>query len=164
MAAKKRKPGFDVPSGTSDAEWVYRSDTASGDAAPEPLAATPLVETPPEPPAHHAPERTYASLPGAAPTEGLKGTGMEGNNAPSAQAPGAMLVNGAKVLGEVAIVPGASLMVDGDMRSGIVRAAGGVLSMALLGPVFGKLAWLALGADSYSRSVSGKTIVDQFKR
>lgn len=78
--------------------------------------------------------------------------------------PGGLLVNGVKVLGEVAVVPGASLIVDGEVKSGIVHAAGGLLGLAVLGPVLGPLTWLAMGADSYSRSVSGKTIVDQFKK
>lgn len=78
--------------------------------------------------------------------------------------PGSLLVNGVKVLGEVAVVPGASLIVDGEVKSGIVHAAGGLLGLAILGPVFGPLTWLAMGADSYSRSVSGKNIVDQFKK
>jgi hypothetical protein len=86
------------------------------------------------------------------------------NNTTGAQAPGKLLVNGAKVLGEVAIVPGASLIVDGEVKSGILHAAGGLLGLAILGPVLGPLAWLAVGADSYSRSVSGKNIVNQFKK
>ncbi len=88
---------------------------------------------------------------------------MEVTNA-GAQTPGTLLVNGVKVLGEVGIVPGTSLIVDGEVKSGIVHAAGGLLGLAVLGPVLGPLAWLAVGADSYSRSVSGKSIVDQFSK
>ena len=89
---------------------------------------------------------------------------MQTNTATGAQPPGTLLVNGVKALGEIAIVPGASLIVDGDVKSGVVHAAGGLLGAAILGPVLGPLTWLAIGLDSYSRSVSGRTIIDQFSK
>ena len=164
MAAKRRKPGFDVPKGQSDAEWVYRSDPETkGGAAAAPPATTPVSTTADRGTAsvaRRASAKTYARLPGAA--KSVEGK-MDVNNATGAQTtPGTLLVNGVKVLGEVAIVPGASLIVDGEVKSGLFHAAGGLLGVAMLGPVFGPLTWLALGMDSYSRSVSGKNIVDQF--
>lgn len=78
--------------------------------------------------------------------------------------PGRLLVNGAKVIGEFAVVPGASLIVDGEVKSGMLHAAGGLLGLALLGPVLGPLAWIGFGADSYSKSVAGRNIADQFKK
>ncbi len=138
MAAKKRKPGFDVPSaGQSDAGWVYRSDKGASQ-----------------------PSEAPAPAPSATSPQKLEKNDMETNN----MTPGRLLVNGAKVLGEVAIVPGASLIVDGEVKSGIVHAAGGLLGLAVLGPVLGPLTWLAVGADSYSRSVTGKNIVNQFRK
>lgn len=179
MAAKKRKPGFDVPaSGQSEAGWVYRSDTDTAqrnDArapAPQPTDAPPPVaetlgagtaET-----VHRYSTEAYARLPvatSAASPEGMEEKDMEGtNDTTGAQAPGKLLVNGVKVLGEVAIVPGASLIVDGQVKSGILHAVGGLLGLAVLGPVLGPLTWLAVGADSYSRSVAGKNLVDQFSK
>ena len=77
--------------------------------------------------------------------------------------PAQLLVNGAKVIGEVAVVPGASLIVDGDVKSGLLHAGGAILGVALLGPILGPLSWFALGADSYSKSISGRSVVDQFQ-
>jgi hypothetical protein len=147
MAAKKRTPAFDVPSsGRSDTGWVYKSDTG----APPPDKA-------PAP----ADELTYARLPKASSAQRVERDMEQMSND---TAPGTLLVNGVKVLGEVAVVPGASLLVDGQVKSGIFHAAGGLLGLAILGPVLGPLTWLAVGVDSYSRSVSGKTIVDQFTK
>lgn len=138
MAAKKRKRGFDVPSsGGSDAGWVYRSDQGAA------YTEVPVVSLP-----HPLKENVM--------TEVNEAVGV------GAQTPGTLLVNGVKVLGEVAVVPGASLIVDGDVKSGIVHAAGALLGIAVLGPVLGPLAWLTVGADSYSRSVSGKNLVELF--
>jgi hypothetical protein len=167
MAAKKRKPEFDVPSsGQPDAGWVSRSDkgvTPPSDApVPEPVttpvdeslaAATGIVQ--------RSSAETYTRVPVVASPQRSGGYEM---NETHNTTPGTLLVNGAKVLGEVAIVPGASLIVDGEVKSGIFHAAGGLLGIAILGPVLGPLTWLAVGADSYSRSVSGKSIVDQFSK
>jgi hypothetical protein len=168
MAAKKKTPAFNVPSsGQSDAGWVYKSGTAApaqGEApvpvdglTPQAAAATAAAET-----VHNRSTGTYARLPEASSAQGVEKRDMEQMN--NDTAPGTLLVNGVKVLGEVAVVPGASLIVDGQVKSGIFHAAGGLLGLAVLGPVLGPLTWLAVGADSYSRSVSGKTIVDQFTK
>jgi hypothetical protein len=169
MAAKKRKPEFDVPSsGQPDAGWVSRSDKGaakpSAPSVPAP-ASTPVTESLEAGTGvvQRSSAETYTRLPVVASPQRLEGNKMsETNNPTGGQTPGTLLVNGVKVLGEVAIVPGASLIVDGQVKSGIFHAAGGVLGIALLGPVLGPLTWLAFGADSYSRSVSGKTLVDQF--
>lgn len=143
MVAKKRKRGFDIPtSGPSDTGWVEQQKT---DVAP-------AIE----------PTQTYTRVPVAASRQpGLEEKTMNEMNSTT---PGTLLVNGVKVLGEVAVVPGASLIVDGEVKSGIMHAAGGLLGLAILGPVLGPLTWLAVGADSYSRSVAGKPIVEQFKK
>jgi hypothetical protein len=72
--------------------------------------------------------------------------------------PGRTLVNGAKALGELGILPGISLIADGDVKSGALHALGGVVAAALIGP----LGWILAGADSYSRSVTGKHIHQHF--
>ena len=63
--------------------------------------------------------------------------------------------NGVKLVGET-FLPGTSLMIDGDIKSGLAHAAIGLLARAALGPV----AWFAVAADSYSRSVTGKGLLD----
>jgi hypothetical protein len=174
MAAKTRKRGFDIPStGPSDTGWVYRSDEGAakpGETADPPAAAPPAATQPAggkrasgAGAVRRSSTGTYTKAPVATPPRRSKENNMETNTTGGAQTPGTLLVNGAKVLGEVAVVPGASLIVDGNVKSGIVHAASGLLGVAILGPVLGPLTWLAVGADSYSRSVSGKTIVDQFR-
>ena len=63
--------------------------------------------------------------------------------------------NGVKLVGE-GILPGSSLMMDGDIKGGLAHAAVGLLVRAAFGPV----AWFAVAADSYSRSVTGKGLID----
>lgn len=63
--------------------------------------------------------------------------------------------NGVKLVGET-LLPGTSLMIDGDIKGGLAHAALGLLATAALGP----LAWVAVAADSYARSVTGRTLVD----
>jgi hypothetical protein len=63
--------------------------------------------------------------------------------------------NGVKLVGE-SFLPGTSLMMDGDIRGGLAHAALGLLASAVLGPV----ALFAVAADSYSRSVTGKGLID----
>lgn len=72
--------------------------------------------------------------------------------------PGEILANGAKIVGEVAIVPGVSLIADGDLRGGITHGVIGVVA----GTFFGPLGWLVVAADSYSRSVSGHYLYEHF--
>jgi hypothetical protein len=62
--------------------------------------------------------------------------------------------NGVKLVGE-RILPGTSLMMDGDIKGGLTHAALGLLARAAFGPV----AWFAVAADSYSRSVTGKGLI-----
>jgi hypothetical protein len=80
------------------------------------------------------------------------------NNDSAPTTPGGVLANGAKVLGEVAVVPGASLIVDGDVKAGVLHGVVGV-SAAI---VFGPIGWLAVAANSYSRSVTGHNLYDHF--
>ena len=63
--------------------------------------------------------------------------------------------NGVKLVGE-RFLPGTSLMVDGDIRGGLTHAALGVVALATLGP----LGWFAVAANSYSKSVTGKSLID----
>jgi hypothetical protein len=63
--------------------------------------------------------------------------------------------NGVKLVGE-RFLPGTSLMVDGDIKGGLAHAALGVVALATLGP----LGWFAVAANSYSKSVTGKGLID----
>jgi hypothetical protein len=63
--------------------------------------------------------------------------------------------NGVKLVGE-RILPGSSLMMDGDIKGGLAHAAVGLLARAAFGPV----ALFAVAADSYSRSVTGKGLIE----
>ncbi len=80
----------------------------------------------------------------------------DSNNAPTT--PGDVLANGAKVLGEVAILPGASLIADGNMKSGVLHGVVGVTAAIVFGPI----GWLAVAANSYSRSVTGHNLHEHF--
>jgi len=63
--------------------------------------------------------------------------------------------NGVKLVGET-LLPGTSLMIDGEIKSGLGHAALGILATAAFGP----LAWIAVAADSYARSVTGRSLSD----
>jgi hypothetical protein len=73
--------------------------------------------------------------------------------------PGAQVVNAAKLVGDVAILPGVGQLAEGKIAEGAMYGVGGLAAKALLAPVLGPLAWLAwvgLGLDSYSKSSAGK--------
>jgi hypothetical protein len=72
--------------------------------------------------------------------------------------PGRILINGVKAVADVGILPGASLLADGDVKSGALHAVGGLLA----GFVFGPIGWLAFSADAFSKSVSGKNLHQHF--
>ncbi len=63
--------------------------------------------------------------------------------------------NGVKLVGE-RFLPGTSLMMDGDVKGGLAHAALGLVARVAFGPV----GWFAVAADSYSRSVTGKGLLD----
>lgn len=62
-----------------------------------------------------------------------------------------VLANGVKLVGE-ALLPGASLLLDGNLRNGVAHAVIGIGARVALGPV----AMLVVAADSYSKSVTQK--------
>lgn len=55
-----------------------------------------------------------------------------------------------KLLGDFAVVPGASQLMQGELGSGLAHAALGVAGSALLGP----LGWAAVAANSFTKSLS----------
>jgi hypothetical protein len=64
-----------------------------------------------------------------------------------------------KLLGE-ALMPGTSLLMDGQVASGGVHAVIGLAAKALLGP----LGLAIVIANSYSTSTTGKNLLKQLKR
>jgi len=77
---------------------------------------------------------------------------------PSVAQSGTPILNGVKLAGEVLVVPGTSLLLDGNIKSGAFHVAGAYAARALLGPI----AWAYVAADSFSVSVSGKHLHQQF--
>lgn len=81
------------------------------------------------------------------------------NNKAHTQASASTIVaNGVKAVAEIGVVPGASLLADGDVRSGTLHVLSGVVARAIFGPI----GWFAVGADSFSRSLTGKHIYEHF--
>ncbi len=71
-----------------------------------------------------------------------------------------VLGNSLKLLGEV-FIPGASEMLEGKLASGIAHnVVAGVATLALVGvsPIFAGVAVFAVKADSFSRSVNGRSV------
>lgn len=67
--------------------------------------------------------------------------------------------NAIKLLGE-AFVPGASLLMDGQIASGALHAVIGTWARVALGP----LGLALVVANSFSKSATGKNLVKQFTR
>lgn len=66
--------------------------------------------------------------------------------------------NAIKLASEGLITPGASLLLDGDIRGGGAHVLVGLAAKALLGPV----GLLLVAADSFSRSTTGRSLSEQF--
>ena len=62
-----------------------------------------------------------------------------------------------KLIGET-VLPGASLVLDGDIKNGAFHLLGGVLGAMIIGPV----GWFYAAADSYSQSNTGKHFHQHF--
>jgi len=71
---------------------------------------------------------------------------------------GSPILNGVKAAGEAFAFPGASLVIDGNIKSAAVHVAGAVVARALIGPI----GWFYFAADSFSKSVSGKNLHQYF--
>jgi hypothetical protein len=68
------------------------------------------------------------------------------------------ILNGVKVAGEAMVIPGASLLLDGNIKGAATHIAGAYVARALLGPI----GWAFFAADSFSVSVSGKNLHEHF--
>lgn len=67
-------------------------------------------------------------------------------------------VNGVKLVGDIAVLPGIGQLFEGKVGSGVLYGVTGVAANALLGP----WGWIATGLDSYSLSSSGKHLWELF--
>ena len=68
------------------------------------------------------------------------------------------LKNGVKAASEALILPGSSLIMDGEVKQGLLHALGGVAARAVVGPI----GWLYVAANSFSNSVSEKHLHEHF--
>jgi hypothetical protein len=67
-------------------------------------------------------------------------------------------INALKLVANVAILPGASQLVEGNIGEGVLYGAAGVAAKMispLLGPLFW-VPWVAVSLDSFSRSARGR--------
>jgi hypothetical protein len=64
-----------------------------------------------------------------------------------------VLSNGVKLWGETFVTPGASLVMDGRIGSGLMHGALGLAATALLGPA-APIARILLAINSYSQSMT----------
>jgi hypothetical protein len=71
-----------------------------------------------------------------------------------------VLGNGLKLAGE-AVLPGASEMIEGHIKSGLLHSVLAVGAASLLAgtPILAGLAVLAIKANSYSRAVTGDNLI-----
>jgi hypothetical protein len=72
-------------------------------------------------------------------------------------APGTIALNAVKGIADASL-PGASLLIEGNIKSGTLHVVSGLVARALFGPI----GWIAVAADSFSLSVTGKHLYQQF--
>ena len=76
--------------------------------------------------------------------------------------------NVVKLIGEVVLLPGTSLLLDGNFKSGVAHAAIGLAARALLWSSLGAPIMFLVAVDSFSQSTSEKSlfthITDLFPR
>jgi hypothetical protein len=66
------------------------------------------------------------------------------------------VVNGAKLVGDFGVVPGASLLVEGKIVEGGTHALLGYIAIRAIGPV----GWILVAANAYSKSSSGTSLFE----
>lgn len=77
---------------------------------------------------------------------------MVASTANSEPSVGEQIANGAKIVADLALLPGASQIVEGKLGTGLLYGVAGVAAKS----VFGPLGWIAAGLDSYSVSATGR--------
>jgi len=76
--------------------------------------------------------------------------------------PAEVFANGARLVGD-AMLPGISQVVNGDIKNGALHAAVAVGATVLGGGLVVPIVWAASAMNSYSRSVTGRNVIDHFK-
>lgn len=71
-----------------------------------------------------------------------------------------VVANGIRLAGDTLIAPGSSQILDGKVGSGLGRFAIGIAARAVLGPI----GWIAIGLDSYSKTTTGKGLLERMSR
>lgn len=79
----------------------------------------------------------------------------EGDREPAS---GVVIGRSIKILGET-VVPGASLVLDGKILPGAAHLVGGLVARWAFGPV----GWLLVAANSYSKSVTGRSLTEHLE-
>jgi hypothetical protein len=69
--------------------------------------------------------------------------------------PAEEVINAVKLVGEMGVLPGSSLLIDGKIVAGGVHGILGYVAVPLLGRLLGPVGWILLAANSYSKSASG---------
>jgi hypothetical protein len=67
--------------------------------------------------------------------------------------------NGVKLAGEAFVLPGSSLLLDGNLTAGGLHLAGAYVASALIGPI----GWVLVAANSFSKSTTDKHLVGHLK-
>jgi hypothetical protein len=73
-------------------------------------------------------------------------------------APLQQAINGVKLAGDFAVLPGSSLLLDGKVLEGGAHAIIGLVAVRAIGPV----GWFLTAANAYSKSTSGSSLVEHF--
>ena len=79
----------------------------------------------------------------------------EGHREPSSDV---VIGRGLKMLGET-VAPGVSLVLDGKILPGAAHLVGGLVARWAFGPV----GWLLVAANSYSKSVTGRSLTEHLQ-
>jgi hypothetical protein len=74
--------------------------------------------------------------------------------------PAAEIVNAVKLVGDVTVIPGISLLMRGSVLPGGAHAILGFLAWRFLGTVAGPISWILLAANAYAKSSSGSYLHD----
>jgi hypothetical protein len=65
------------------------------------------------------------------------------------------VVNAVKLVGDLVVLPGISLLMQGKVPQGGAHAILGFLAARTLGTVAGPVCWILLAANSYAKATSG---------
>jgi hypothetical protein len=74
--------------------------------------------------------------------------------------PAAEIVNAVKLVGDVMVLPGSSLLMRGNVLQGGAHAILGFLAWRFLGTAAGPVSWILLAANAYAKSSSGSYLHD----